>query len=282
MERDVLLVPIANPASAERLVATAIDLSNAFDLAIDVLHVVRVPPQIPMSAAPEIIESDTDFVFDAVEKIKENGLSGTARVRYARSVSKGIITATEDPSVRITLLGWRGRPQRRDIVLGSYLDNVVNRAESDILIERVDEGERSIGSICLPTAGGVHIGFASRVADAIARENDASIQVMHVVAPGTEETGMAESYLEEMLDEIGAGVDVDLKLIEHESVTDGILEQSAQHDLTIMGAAEEGMLSQALFGAIPERVGRDATSGVILAKRRLPLRERVPLLRRFL
>lgn len=281
MTDDVLLVPIANPASADRLLATATDLARAFDMVIDVLHVVRVPPQLSMSDAPNVLDVDTSFVFEMVDAINDSGLTATARIRYARSISKGIITATEDPSVSTALLGWRGRPQRRDIILGSYLDNVVNRAQSDVLIERVDEGGRSISSICLPVAGGPHTELAARVAGGIAHINDASVEVIHVIRPDGSHSEGGETYIQLAMDAISYDVEVIGSLVEHEDVTSAIVDHSANHDLTVMGAAEEGLLSQALFGAIPERVGRDAMSGVLLAKRQLPAHKRLSLLHRW-
>lgn len=284
MDRDVLLVPIANPASASFLVATATDLAREFDLAIDILHVVRVPPQLPLSQASVVLEPDSAFVFECVDDLERRGIDATARIRYARSISRGIITACEDPRVTLGLLGWRGRPQRRDILMGSYLDNVINRAECDILVERIDEDERRIESMLVPVAGGPHVELALSTAEALAHQNGARIEVVQVLdpEPDPEAVDRAMGYLGEAAAAIDPEVEVTQTVLEDEGVVHAIVEAGRSHDLTLLGAAEEGLVSQLLFGEIPERVGREATSGVILAKRNLGLSERLPGLRRWL
>lgn len=284
MERDVLLVPIANPASASRLVDTATDLAREFDLAIDILHVVRVPPQLPLSQASIVLEPDTAFVFECVDDLERRGIAATARIRYARSISRGIITACEDPRVTLGLLGWRGRPQRRDILMGSYLDNVVNRAECDILVERIDEDERRIESMLVPVAGGPHMELALSTAEAFAHQNEARIEIVHVIEPEPtdEAVDRATGYLGEAAAQLDPAINVAQTVLEDESVVHAIVEAGRSHDLTLLGGADEGLVSQLLFGEIPERTGREASSGVILAKRKLGLSERLPGLRRWL
>ncbi|MFW6153481.1 MAG: universal stress protein [Halobacteriota archaeon] len=283
MDRDVLLVPIANPASASRLVDTATDLARELDLAIDVLHVVRVPPQVPLSQASVVLESDTGFVFGCVDELERRGLDATARIRYARSISRGIITACEDSRVTLGLLGWRGRPQRRDVLMGSYLDNVVNRAPCDILVERIDEGERRIDSMLVPVAGGPHVELALVTAEALAHQHHAGIEIVHVVEPDPEADAVdrATGYLGSAAATLDPAIDVTQTVLEDEDVVAAIVEAGRSHDLTLLGAAEEGIISQLLFGEIPERVGRASTSGVILAKRNLGLSERLSGLRRW-
>ena len=48
-----------------------------------------------------------------------------------------------------------------------------------------------------------------------------------------------------------------------------IISESAEYDLTIIGATREGLLQQFVFGGIPEEVGRRAENTVIMAKRNL-------------
>lgn len=47
----------------------------------------------------------------------------------------------------------------------------------------------------------------------------------------------------------------------------GILAAAAGFDQIIIGASEEGLLEQSLFGSIPQRVAEEALSTVIMVKR---------------
>lgn len=58
-------------------------------------------------------------------------------------------------------------------------------------------------------------------------------------------------------------------------VIGAITARSANHDLTVIGATREGMLQQAVFGAIPEEVGEQVENTVILTKRYLAITSRL-------
>ncbi len=68
------------------------------------------------------------------------------------------------------------------------------------------------------------------------------------------------------------------KLIEDPDVANGILGELEDHNLLILGATEEGLFEQRLFGALPERLAQLSPKTVVMAKRyRGPVRS---LLRR--
>ena len=48
-QTETLLVPVANPETAARLLDTAIDIAHGQSMRIVVSHVVEVPPQVPLS-----------------------------------------------------------------------------------------------------------------------------------------------------------------------------------------------------------------------------------------
>ncbi|MDZ7701877.1 MAG: hypothetical protein U5J98_07305 [Halobacteriales archaeon] len=52
-------------------------------------------------------------------------------------------------------------------------------------------------------------------------------------------------------------------------MVDAIAARTGDHDLTIIGATQEGLLQELVFGAIPEGVGERAENTVIMAKRNL-------------
>jgi nucleotide-binding universal stress UspA family protein len=80
------------------------------------------------------------------------------------------------------------------------------------------------------------------------------------------------------LDEAAAILDDgphETRFVEGSIVSDAIVDASAEHDLTIVGATREGLLEQLVFGTIPERVGRRAEGTIIMAKRDLGITSRL-------
>ncbi|MCO8268240.1 universal stress protein [Haloferax sp. AB510] len=68
---------------------------------------------------------------------------------------------------------------------------------------------------------------------------------------------------------VGDDVRVTTSVREGEDVAAAIVAATEEFDLTVIGATREGLLQQLVFGAVPETVGRDAASTVIMAKRDL-------------
>ena len=130
-------------------------------------------------------------------------------------------------------------------------------------------------SILVPTAGGPHAEFAAEIARAIARPNDAHVEVIYVQTPGAENGERAAEILDRTVGLIDDDVDASSEVVEGDDVADAIVERTADHDITIIGSSREGLLKQLVFGAIPEEVGRRAASTVIMAKRHLGIRSRL-------
>ena len=270
-----LLVPIANPESVEQLMRTALDLAEERDADIEVMSAVTVPQQTPLSEGRQfvgegrtVIEHAMDFAADERPDVPVSG-----KIRIGHDVSQTILNTVEQDDIDLVLMGWGGRGRRRDYVLGSTVDDVVTQARCDVLVERIGPAVE-VDSILLPTAGGPHAAFATEIARAIARPNDARVEVLYVTSPGGASDAEVRSILDDTVENLGA-VETSTELVERDDVANVIVERSADHDLTIIGATREGLLQQLVFGAIPEGVGRRAENTVIMAKRNLGITSRV-------
>ncbi|MFB6189329.1 MAG: universal stress protein, partial [Halapricum sp.] len=275
-----LLVPIANPETVEQLMRTALDLAEERNAEIEVMSVVTVPQQTPLSEGRKFVSGERAVIDNALEFAEserpEVPVSGTIRIGH--DVSQAILNTVEQDGADLVLMGWRGRGRRRDVALGSNVDRVVTKARCDVLVERIgpiaeEESVGAVESILVPTAGGPHAEFAAEIARAIARHNDAHVEVLYVAGRGEDES--AQSAIVESTVAILEDVDVETEIVESDDVVDAIVERSAGHDVTIIGSSRESLLQQLVFGAIPEEVGQRAKSTVIMAKRHLGIRSRL-------
>jgi nucleotide-binding universal stress UspA family protein len=167
----------------------------------------------------------------------------------------------------------RGRGYRRDVVLGSNVDQVITQARCDVLVERI--GARgTIESILVPTAGGPHAEFAAEIAHAIALVTGARVEVIYVITPDVSDDARTERILTSTASVL-EDVEMDTLVVEGDEVVETIVEHSADHDMTIIGATRESLLQQLVVGTIPEEVGRRASNTVIMAKRDLGITSRL-------
>lgn len=271
-QNGTLLVPVANPETVERLLDTAIDIARGRSMRIVVLHVVEVSPQLPLSAGDSLIEEhgeEEQLLDDAVGQATAAGVSVESRMRYARDVATGIVGAVDVHDGDALLVGWRGRPRRRDVVLGSFLDRILGEAPCDVFVKRIRTPVGDIESILVPVAGGPHGKLAVELAGTIASQRDAKVHLLHVQQLTTSDSDQedATALLDEysfLLEDID--INVESTLLQSEHVAGTITDETANHDLTILGATREPFLRRMLVGSVAEGVGRAAVSSVILTR----------------
>ncbi len=265
-----ILVPVANPDNVETLMRTALDLARDRDGEVLVMSVVTVPQQTPLSEGRQFIQEEREVLDQALAIGNESEVPVSGTIRIGHSVSQAIINTVHDHDSDVVLLGWRGRkPRRRDVIMGTTIDEVVRKAPCDVLVEKVDGAD--VDRILVPTAGGPHVDLAARVARSIARATGAAVDVVSVVHPDAPEK-QRKAVLQHVrrTAEVLEGLpDVEERVVEGEDVEATLVRLGADADLTILGATREGKLQQLLFGAIPETVASQVPGAVIMAKRNL-------------
>ncbi|QLG63959.1 amino acid permease [Halorarum salinum] len=272
-----ILVPLANPESADQLIRTAIDLARENDGEIVVMSVVTVPQQTPLSEGRRFVEDEREVLDRAMEIGEEANVPIGGTIRIGHDVAQAILNTIEHGDVDAVLLGWRGRSRRQDFVFGSNVDEVITKARCDVLVERIGPRPGSVEEILLPIAGGPHAKFAAEVARAIGRATNAHVHVINVVAPDASNADRTEARekLAAIRSTFDADANVDESVIEGRAVADTIVEMSSEYDVTLVGATREGLFQQLLFGAIPEEIGQRAENTVIMVKRSTGIRSRM-------
>ena len=276
----LVLVPIANPENAEQLMRTAVDVAADRDGEILAMSAVVVPEQTPLDEGRQLEGDEREVLREAMAVAEEAGVPVSGTIRISHHPEEAILNTARQYGADTILMGWGGRPpRRRDIVVGSTVDEVVADADIDVLVEKIDRSG-GIESIVIPTAGGPHAGLAAETARAIAHSEGASVDVVHVVPPDADEAERAEAddviaETATVLDDVD---DVTTRMIEGEDVVDRLTEASEDYDLTVIGATRESLLERIVFGAIPEEVGRNARNTVIMAKKGLGIRSRLAAL----
>ena len=267
-----LIVPVANRETVDRLLFTAIDLARERSMRLVVLHVVEVPAQLPLSEGDVLLDDDDDRLdmLDAASlKCQEAGVAVEVRLRYARDVATGIVGAVTEHGGDGLLMGWRGRPRRRDIVLGSFIDRVLAEATCDVFIKRIKRPPADITSILVPVTGGPHSELSVALADAIARQHGAVVSLVHVVPEDASRSRLNEaaSILDQLAGIFEPGdVTTDASTVRGDDVAGIITDLTVDHDLTILGATHRAFFKRKLVGSVAEEVGRAATSQVIVTR----------------
>lgn len=266
-----LVLPVANPETASRLLETAVDIASDRDLELLVVHVVVVPDQTSLEQARASMDADPgeSVVSDTVDGARAAGVEATGLVRYGHDVAGSLVSLADGDDVEAMLLGWHGRPRRRDVVLGSYIDTVLREAACDVLVERIDRDRGPITSTLVPVAGGPHTKFATEIAGAVARAHDARIELVTVIESSADDAAVADarSLLDRTAPSLGAVESVTQTVVREDDVVDAIRQATVDHDVAVLGAGGSGRLHRIVATDVAEAIARQAESDVVLCRR---------------
>lgn len=136
-----------------------------------------------------------------------------------------------------------------------------------IIVTRIEQVE-AIDSIVVPIARGPHSGLAIDTGLAVARQNEASLELLHVHEAGDDDgRAMGEQVLDTGMGRVGNYENAERTLRESSEVSRAIVEYTHPFDLTVLGAPREGLLRQFVFGTIPDDVSAHADGTVLTAHR---------------
>ena len=263
-----VLVPLANPATAEALISAGSRLARARGGEVLALQVVVVPEQSSLLAGRRAAQQRWSLLDRAVKRAQKVGLPVHPIVRIAHSAVEGILDTANEEDCDLILMGWRGEPTTRTHDLGQVIDAVVIQAPCDVAVLKGEIPERP-KCILVPTAGGPHAPAAVQIGLDLSAETEAEVIAMNLIRGPATEVGrrQAQDNIERTLAAIDNSERVSRRIGHADDIKKGILEAAAECDLLLLGASEEGLLDQIKFGGLPEDMARSCPQPVLLVKR---------------
>ncbi|NIS79923.1 MAG: amino acid permease [Anaerolineales bacterium] len=304
-----ILVPLSAGMERHRILEMAAAFARQLGGEVLPLQVISIADPLAITEGRRIARERNTLFQWSTREVAMSDVPVYPITRLARSISEGIIDTADEEQCDLILLSWLVRGQQQGVSMGQVLDPVVRLAPCDVVVvafhpeaargkvtpavpERVEEVETAeaarglqIGSILVPTAGGPHAPLATRLALLLAREFNATTNIVYVADPEASKEQLArgrmwiEKTITTMREQMatlpsGNGKHVDLaslplksRVVTADSVVEGIAQAGAESDLVFIGASEESFIDRVLFGTIPEQVARACPSPVLMVKR---------------
>ena len=264
-----ILVPLAHPDHVRDLISIAASIARENEGELLALGVVQVPGQLPVAEGRRFSDEFKSIMAHAVRVGEEKGVVVNTLIRIGHSINQAIVNTVAERCVNMMVMGWKGFSNTRGSVFGRILDDVVMNAECDVVMIKMVHLDK-MRNILLTTSGGSHAQFAATLAPAIAAAYGSRVTVAMIVPPGLEAEKMAtyQNRVDESVAELKTRTtDVEGRLVQSGSISQGILKLTEQYDACILGAAREGLMQQLLFGSIPEIVAKKGRYTVIMVKK---------------
>jgi uncharacterized hydrophobic protein (TIGR00271 family) len=263
-----VLVPIANPATAEALISAASALARARAGDVRALQVVVVPEQTSLLAGRRAAQQRWSLLDRAVKRAQDVGVPVHAIVRIAHSAVEGILDTAHEENCHLILMGWRGEPTSMTYDLGPVIDQVIIQAPCDVAILKGEIPDK-LECILVPTAGGPHAPAAVRIGLDLALESNAEVIALNLISGHvtSDARQQAQANIDQTLADIEDPNRVSRRIARADDVKQGILDAASRCELLLLGMSEEGLLDQIKLGGLPEETARACAQPVILARR---------------
>ena len=264
-----ILVPVANPAIADKLSKFAEIVARHRGGQVVFLSVLTLPAQTPFSAAGRYIDSSKKLIQDVTKgvSVPTGGI-----VKIGRRASEAILNVIDEEKPDLVIMGWRGRTFRRDFVLGSTIDPILLRARCDVAEVRFEPGKSwtPIRRILIPTAGGPHAMLAAELAKSIASRGQSEITLIYVGKTKEDEKIAQKAFkeTEELFQDIeDLNIKVTRKFIIADNPVRAIAKEAENYDAVFMGSTAEPFLKNFLMGVFPEKIVKGTSKTVVMTRK---------------
>jgi amino acid transporter/nucleotide-binding universal stress UspA family protein len=267
-----VLVPLANEDQARLLGILGAAIAKEHDGELLALHVVRVPVQLSLSDGRMFLREGRPVLEAAIRQAQEVDVPVHTMIRLERHVGRAIAATARERQVDLMLLGWPGHTESPHQAFGSVIDLVASNPPCDLAVVRFRK-RQDPRRILVPTAGGQNAKLVISLAIDQARRYAARsgktpvVTLLYVCVPA-EACPEVRAQGFELLRSLAAGYDypLEVKVVPADDIVDGIVKESAEHDLVVIGATAERFFDQVLFGTVPERVALRAPVTVMMVK----------------
>jgi len=263
-----ILIPLANPDHVIPLMKLAVPIARARNAEIVVLGVVDISINLPPHEGMRFVHHKTPLLKTAIQYGLEQGIKTRSALRIAQQVWDGILQAADTEAASIILMGWKGYTDTRDRILGEVADQVIRHAPCDLVAVKL-AGDQPIRRVLVPTAGGSHAAFAAELMGIYLQEGGYDVTCCYVLPPEArpEERDTALQWIDKTVSGTPLEEMADIRLLEGNKVVSTLVKTAPEYDMVVLGASEEGLFSNVLFGEIPERIARYSKTPVMIVKR---------------
>ncbi len=277
-ERYRVVVPVSNPNTQRSLIkyAAASAASHEGPAELVAVNVIEVPPQM----SPSQIEFEEERV-DAQQQLLRNArdiatdldLPVRTRAIVGRNAGDILLSVLGEEDADHVLLGWSGERKRRDILFGSTIDPLLEKAPCEVTLVK-DPSERPDSIVTLAGGGPHAVSSAKRAGELNRAFAGTSLSLLNVQPTADGESDDAvdpETVGAELIESLAADAglnaeEYEQRVIVTDSVRETLIEAVTEYDTICVGATGTSTVAQALYGSIPQQIVEESDGTVLMAR----------------
>jgi amino acid transporter/nucleotide-binding universal stress UspA family protein len=260
-----VMVSVANPRNAVDLVRNTYKLCSAKGASVELLHMVPVPGQVPLSDAEKYMLEGKEGIVEAMLYLAPQFPLSTT-IRYCRNIARGIVSAVRQKRADMLIMGWHGRTRRYAFRLGSTVDPVIERTPCDVVVMK-NCSYREYRRVLVPMAGGPNGALALEVAAILAEREDGRLTAFTVRRDG--EAFDIDGFVAAQTPKLALPAErIATRTVQASDVTAAILKEAedGDYDLVVLGATRQPLLRQITRETVPDLVAQRCEVPLVMVR----------------
>ena len=137
MEKPKVMVALRDTETAGSLTKLACQMANLAGTNVIALHVIEVPPGLPIDVMDPVFERPGQQVLSLARQIASNNFSMhiTTKLLKARNAGEAIVGEAKDEEIELLVIGYHHNHGLAETLLGSTVQHVTHHAPCRVLVQ---------------------------------------------------------------------------------------------------------------------------------------------------
>ncbi len=267
-EREMyrVLIPVEDPKHLS-LIEVGATIAGARGGELMLISVVEVPMAVPLDAVDKKLVEERKRMLEKLKNFAEaRGVHTRAMVSVSHEVVTAIIDTAKEEAANTILIGWKGYTASQKRIFGRKIDELLRRTPCDVIFLKAEDRLRAENVLVL--SGGLwHVSYATEVAARLAKSWGGRVTILDAIINEAHLT-KAREYAKRLTDIVEKeDVQVITKEVYPETIVGGVVAESLDYDLLVMGAGPSKGLERFAFGPIQDKIVKNAKCPVLVFKR---------------
>jgi amino acid transporter/nucleotide-binding universal stress UspA family protein len=246
-----ILACVGDPERANAILGAAGAVARHFHGEVVALSVLEVPEGEILAVGLDRVGPVREVLEQETTRCTEEGIPVRPLVAVSHRISYGIVETALAEGCNLIVLGRARRTSSLERLAATLADRVVRSSPAQVVEIGAARWPAKVRTVLLAFEAGPNSELTTELAHAFAATADASLRVVHVVAPEATEAEMehARIAVSEVVGRVHPPEEV--RIVRSARVVPGVLREARGADLIVLGGTEAGLLEHFLGYALP-------------------------------
>jgi chloride channel protein, CIC family len=279
MGQGRILLPLANPETAEVLLKLAVALARDRNYELECVQIIQLPRnRQPSETAVKTVKSRR-LLQKAVRYGLKHRVAVHTQIRVAHDVAQAILEIEKQRHIDLILMGWQGYTPASDRLFGNTVDVILRQAASPVLLfkwpaqaQAITPRPIALKRWLVPVSGGPNIAHALDLLPCLTNlgGTDTTLYLCQVHAQDSSQDPLTTQPLVKTYAEtLGPRCKGRIEGVERigEPIAEILaLAEAIDPDVIVLGASRNSLFSKVLYSNIPEAIARLSNRAILLVR----------------